>query len=418
MEINTTTDTVPQFGEQSIKEKIFKILSLSVPVLMGIFLFFVPFPHTTAIKEICFYGSIFIVLILICVKKIDFSFKSPLTFPFMLFVAWAFIGLFFALDKGNSIHDFRAHLLKYIVFYYILINSFNSRKRLIGLSWVIIISATIFSIGEIYYFYFMLGNSFSAKLVTGLPEIPVNWVGYITVTAAIFSLHHIITASNLYVKTISFISLFPLCILSVLTQARSTVLALFLSVIILCFKNKKILIACLGIILIAIAMTPLKNRFIHVNPITSLRFDINYMTFEIIKDFPIIGIGFGMETYKNGKHINLEEYNKKVPEKYRQSSIHNDPHSMLPSIAVRTGLVGLALFVYILFISFKMCWDCIRNGKDDFIKRWGRCVAAVFVVVIVIGNFEPFFSHVPEVVLYTSFAMMTILWRLNKADPL
>ena len=395
-------------------DNFFAFLNKCVAVLIGIFIFFNPFPHTTSIKEICFYGSVIIVLILIHFKKVDFSFKSPLTLPFVLFAAWAFIGLFFALDKGNSIHDFRAHLLKYLVFYYILINSFNSRKQLVGLSWIIIVSATIFSIGEIYYFYFMLGNSFSAKLVTGLPEIPVNWVGFITIPAAIFSLHHIITTSNLYVKIISFISLFPLCILSVLTQARSVTLALFLSVIILCFKNKKILIACLGIILIVIAMTPLKNRFIHVDPITGLRLDINYTTFEIIKDFPIIGIGFGMETYKNGKYINLEEYNKRVPEKYRQSSIHNDPHSMLFSIAVRTGLVGLALFLYILFMSFKMCWNCIRHGKDDFIKRWGRCVASVFVVVIVIGIFEPFFSHVPEVVFYTSFAMMTILWRINQ----
>ena len=383
---------------------------------MGIFIFFNPFPHTTTIKEICFYGSVIIVLILICFKKIDFSFKSPLTLPFALFTAWAFIGLFFALDKGNSIHDFRAHLLKYLMFYYILINSFNSRKRLVGLSWIIIISATIFSIGEIYYFYFMLGNSFSAKLVTGLPEIPVNWVGFITIPAAIFALHHIITASNLYVKTISFISLFPLCILSVLTQARSAALALFLSVIILCFKNKKILIACLGIILIVIYISPLKNRFIHANPITALRLDINYTTFEVIKDFPIIGIGFGIETFRNEKHINLEEYNKRIPEKYRQSSILNDPHSMLPSIAVRTGLVGLALFVYILFISFKMCWNCIRHRKDDFIKNWGMCVASVFVVVIVIGIFEPFFSHVPEVVFYTMFAVITIIWKRMRRE--
>ncbi len=416
--MDTIRDTSPQLSEQSTREKIFKILNLSVPVLMGIFIFFNPFSHTTSIKEICFYGSVIIVLILIYFKKIDFSFKSPLTLPFVLFTAWAFIGLFFALDKGNSIHDFRAHLLKYLVLYYILINSFNSRKQLVGLSWIIIISATIFSIGEIYYFYFILGNSFSAKLVTGLTEIPVNWVGFITVTAAIFSLHHIITSNNLQIKIISAISLLPLCALSVLTQARSAVLALFLSVIILCFKNKKILIACLGIILIVIYISPLKNRFIHVDPITGLRLDINYTTLEIIKDFPTIGVGFGMETFRNVKCVNLEEYNKRVPEKYRQSSIHNDPHSMLPSIAVRTGLVGLALFLYILFISFKMCWNCIRHGKDNFIKRWGRCVASVFVVVIVIGAFEPFFSHVPEVVFYTIFAVMTILWRLNKADPL
>ncbi len=414
--MDTITEPTLQLNEQNTKEKIFKILKLSVPTLMGIFIFLNPFPHTTSIKEICFYGSVIIVLILIYFKKIDFPFKSPLTLPFALFTAWAFIGLFFALDKGNSLHDFYAHLLKYMVLYYILINFFNSRNRLIGLSWVIIISATIFSIGEIYYFYFILGNSFSAKLVTGLPEIPVNWIGYITVSAAILSLHYIITASNLYVKAISFIPLFPLCTLSILTQARSAVLALFLSVIILCFKNKKILVVCLGIMLIVTAMTPIKNRFIHANPIIGLRLDIHRTTIEVIKDFPIIGIGFGMETYRNGNVINLDIFNKRISPKYRQDFIHNDPHSMPFSIAVRTGLIGFALFLYILFISFKMCWNCIRHGTDDFITRWGRCVASVFVAVIVIGIFEPFFSHVPEVIFYTTFAMMTILWHLNKAD--
>ena len=154
MDIDTTADTSPQFREQNTKEKIFTILTLSVPVLMGIFIFFNPFPHTTAIKEICFYSSFFIVLVLIYFKKIDFSFKSPLTLPFVLFTAWVFIGLFFALDKENSIHNFRAHLLNYLVLYYILINFFNSRKRLHGLSWIMIISATIFSIGGIYYISF------------------------------------------------------------------------------------------------------------------------------------------------------------------------------------------------------------------------------------------------------------------------
>jgi len=404
-----------QIENLKTSEGVFDLLRLSVPILMGIFIFFNPFPHTTAIKEICFYSSFFIVLILIYFKKIKFSFKSPLTLPFALFTAWVFIGLFFALDKGNSIHDFRAHLLNYLAIYYILINFFNSRKRLIGLSWVIIISATIFSIGEIYYFYFMLGNSFFTKLLPGLTEIAVNQIGFITVTAAIFSLYYIVTTGTLYVKIISLVCLVPLCILSVLTQTRSTALALFLSAILLC-KNKKIMVVWLGIISIVVAMTPVGNRFIHINPITDLRLDINRTTLEIIKDFPIIGIGFGMETYGNRKYINLNEYNKKVPVKYRQKSIHIFPHSILFSIAVRTGLVGFALFLYILFMSVKTCWNCIRHGKDDFIRRWGLCVASVLAGVIITGIFEAWSRHVQEVVLYTTFAMMTVVWKLDHVE--
>ena len=43
-----------------------KFLEQSVPVLIGIFIFFNPFPHTTAIKEIGYYLSVLILGIRIC----------------------------------------------------------------------------------------------------------------------------------------------------------------------------------------------------------------------------------------------------------------------------------------------------------------------------------------------------------------
>ena len=395
-----------QLNALNTRGKIFKLLNLSVPVLMGIFIFLNPFPHITSLKEACFYGSVIITLILACFRKIDFSFKSPLTLPFALFFIWVFIGLFFALDKGGSIHDFRTHLLKYIVFYYILINYFNSSNRLVYLSWIVIFSSAIFSAGEIIYFYAMLGNTLSTKLVTGIAEVPVNLIGFFAVPAAIFSFHNIITDNNLRIKIISLLCLLPISILCFLTQTRSTVLALFLSVIILCFKNKKILVVCLGILFIATAMSPIKDRITNGDLIRALRLGIHYTTLQVIKDFPIMGIGFGMETYGNGEFFDLKKYNKKVPEKYR-GYIYTDPHSMPFSIAVRTGLIGLAFFLNILFVTFMMGWRCIRQGKDD---DWARSLISAVVAVLVIGFFEPSFSHVPEVVIYTLLAMMTIVF--------
>ena len=107
---------------------IFQWLNKSIPVLIGIFIFFNPFPHTTAVKEICFYLSVLIVLILYLFKKKDFDFKTPFMLSFALFVSWSFLGLFFALDKNNSIHDFYSHLMRYIILYFILINLFRSKK--------------------------------------------------------------------------------------------------------------------------------------------------------------------------------------------------------------------------------------------------------------------------------------------------
>jgi hypothetical protein len=390
-------------------------LNLSVPVLMGIFIFLNPFPYTTAIKEIAFYGSVGIILILACFKKLEFSFRSPLSLPFGLFALWAFIGLFFALDKENSIHDFQTHLLKYLIFYYVLINYFDSRKRLSYLSWIIIIPVALVSLVMIIRFYGVLGNYLSTRLVTGMPEIAANGMGILVVPALLFSIHHVITASRLTVTAAPLISSIPLFVIILLIQARASIVAFLISIFILLGKYKKILVSILVILLVSTMMTSFKSRFLDPDFNTSLRLNTHYITSEIIKDYPLWGIGFGMETYGNRKFIDLETYNKRIPEKYR-GYILKDPHSMPFSVAVRTGLIGLGLFLYMLFISFRMAWKCIEQKKDKWVSHWGYCSMAAMAGVLVIGFWEPFFSHVPEVVFYTLLAMITILWKQNKKD--
>jgi len=386
---------------------------------MGIFIFFNPFSHTTAVREICFYSSFFIVLILIYFKKVEFSFNSPLTLPFALFTAWAFIGLFFALDKGNSIHDFRAHLLEYLAIYYILVNFFNSRKRLIILSWIIIISAAIFSIGGLTYFYFISGNSIPATRIT-FQETPMGIIGFVTLFAILLSLLHFSREINLYQKLILLIAFAGMVIITLLTQSRGSLLGLVFSLLVLLPKNKKAVFIFSLFIIIAFSFVPFKNH-LTLNAIqnkfrNSSRINKIWPThFEIIKDYPISGIGFGMDEMSCHQDL-WDKYSAKVSSERRVVAI--DPHNILVSTALRLGLVGLVLFFYIIFAFARMSCFTIKHGKDDFIKRWGLCITAVFVAWFIKGMFEPALSHVPAIILYTTFAMMTILWKLNsEPDP-
>jgi len=412
--MHATTDTVPQLSEQSSREKIFKILSLSVPVLMGIFLFFVPFPHTTAIKETCFYGSVTIVLILIYFKKIDFSFKSPLTLPFALFTAWALIGLFFALDKGNSLHDFRAHLLKYLAIYYILINFFSSRKRLTILSWTIIISAAIFSIGGLVYFYVILKNPISIRF--GFSRMmAIDLIGFVTIFAMLLSMRQFRLETNWYRRAILVVCLLGTSMATYLTMSRGSLGAVFIALIVFFVKKNKLLVVFLIIFsLIAVRSVPvLKSRLSFSAALKDIRVGINLTTLEIIKDYPVTGIGFGMRTYGYSNFIDLEKYNAKIPPQYRQQTVIRSPHNSLAGVAVRTGIVGLALFLFIYFIFVRLGWKIIRYGKDDFIKDWGVCIMAAFIGVFVQALFADGMFGPQAIVLYTIFAIMTILWQLN-----
>ncbi|MCD6376251.1 MAG: O-antigen ligase family protein, partial [Caldisericaceae bacterium] len=378
------------------------------------FIFFNPFSHTTAIKEICFYGSVTIVLTLIYFKKIDFSFRSPLTLPFALFTAWAFIGLFFAVHKENSIHDFYAHLLKYLAIYYILLNFFNSRKRLNLLSWVIIISTTVFSIGGMIYFYLILGNNFpKARIV--FQETPSGIIGFVTIFAIMLSLHFISKRVNFYQKLVLMLSLAATVLITFFTLSRGSLLALVLSLLLLFVKNKKVVIIFSVFMVIALSVVPLKNSLtfdaMQKKILNSARINKIWPThFEIIKGFPIFGIGFGMDEMSCNQEL-WDKYSAKVSPERRVVAI--DPHNIVVSTALRVGLVGLALFLYIIFAFARMCWITIRHGSDNFIKSWGLCMTAAFVAWFAKGMFEPALSHVPAIVLYTIFAMMTILWKLD-----
>jgi O-antigen ligase len=414
MDINTTKDTTLQFSEQNTREKIFKVLNLSVPVLMGIFIFFNPFPHTTSIKEICFYGAVIIVLILICFKKIDFSLKSPLTLPFALFIAWVFIGLFFALDKGNSLHDFRAHLLKYLAIYYILVNFFNSRKRLIILSWIIIISVTIFSIGGLTYFYVILKNPISTRF--GFSQMMnIDLIGFVTIFAMLLSLRQFRLETQWYRRAILVVCLLGTLAATYLTMSRGSLGAVFIALIVFFVKKNKLLVVFLIIFsLIAVRTVPgLGGRFSLKNTLKDIRVGINLTTLEIIKDYPITGIGFGMETYGYSDFIDLAKYNAKISPQYQQKTVIRSPHNSFADIAVRAGVVGLALFLFIYFIFVRLGWKMILYGKDNFIKDWGVCIMAAFIGVFVQELFADGMFGPQAIVLYTIFAMMTILWKLN-----
>ena len=415
--MSTTTNTTLQFSKQSTREKILNILNMSVPVLMGIFIFFNPFSHTTAIKEICFYSSFFIVLILIYFKKIDFSFKSPLTLPFALFVIWAFIGLFFALYKQNSIHDFYAHLLKYLAIYYILINFINPKKSFELLSWIIIISGAIFSIGGIIYFYIISGNPISARM--GFPDIAsINNVGIINLFPFLLSLKHFTKEGKLHQKVILLVVLAGTLAGMLLTQTIGAILGIIFSLVILFFNNKKTVIIFFLLLIITVGFLPVQNRLtpnaVGNKLIHDERIHIWNTYFKIIKDRPIIGSGFGMQTYEKKLLSKYKQYRSEMPDSTRiNTHVFFTPHNMFIDTAVRLGFVGLALFINIIFVFIYMCFKMIKYGQDDFIRKWALYLLSALAGYLTQAMFADILMRAQFIVLYIIFAMITILWRLN-----
>lgn len=392
--------------------------SNAVVALMTIFVFVIPFRFNTAIQEISFYTALFLAISLHTFKKKTITLQSPLTISFALLVVWAFIGLFFALNKENSVHDFYAHLLKHIMLFFLLINFFQTKKQFLLLVWSIVASMILFSVVAVIHFYLIMGNPLSARLL--YVNIPVNIISVIAIPSLLLAFHQLLKTPYLYEKIILIVGIIVVASTILLTASRFTVATTLLCLLILCANNspKTLLIPIL--IILMISFLPVKERFINGNIIKEVpqqeRLRLSYPFIEMVKDYPITGVGFGMSTYAGGKLV--ERYNAKLSPLDRQDHPMPYPHNTFLDIAVRLGVVGLLIFFYIAFNYFRAGWRIMRNSQDDFLKGWVFCLMVSFLALLMIGMFESFLGFSVSIVLYIQCAMMVILWRIYSELPL
>lgn len=401
-------------------EKFFRLLNFSIPLLMGIYVFANPFP-LSALNRICFYLSVLALLVLIGFRKTAFSLRSPLTLPFILFSLWAVFGLFFTLDFDNTLHDLRVHLLEYLIIFYLLTNYFNSQKRLEILAVVVISSSTIFALGTDVIYYFIDDFPFSSRLGIGADfrEMPCINIGFLTLPA-IFLAFNRLQNSKAIMHTILYTgALLILIITTFLTQSRGTLLGLLAALIILCLSNRKFILVLIAALILALFIPGLTDRFDPEKMINDERNKTNHLAMEVIKAHPVTGLGFGMRIYPNSGLVDLKKLNEHFPAEYQQESVIPYPHNTILDITVRTGVIGLVLFLIILFVSFLLLWKVFWTTKNQYLKSWSICLTACFVSFLVPALFTDTTFGPRAIIFYTLLAMITILWNLarNKKIP-
>jgi O-antigen ligase len=387
-----------------------------IVVLITLFIFAIPFHYNTAIQEICFYTALALASFLVAIRKAPFSLKSPLTVPFALLVMWAFIGLFSALNKENSITDFYGHLLKYLILFYLMVNFFDTKRRFTLIAWILVSSTTIFTFGLIAYFYFILRNPLSVRLLS--IDIPVNILSVVTIFPCLLTANTFFRTKYFSLRIILIFCLFTLALSIISTGSRFSVSVLVLSVAPFFITHKKGALLLAIFIIILIFCLPVKSKFVTSDFMNNIKNDprlfLSNPFVEIIKTHPLTGIGFGLDTYADKKLI--EKYNEKLEKTARLGeqwySSYYYPHSIYIDIAARLGIVGLLIFFYISFAYFRTGWLIMRRSRDDFLRSWSLCLMTSFFALLVIGIFESFLGFSVSVVLYIQYAMMMILWRL------
>ncbi len=392
-----------------------------VPFLVLVFIALNPFPHTTAIREISYYSTAAL-LMFYFYRYHDWSvLKTPLTLPFALFTGWAVIGLFWALDVSASANDIRSHLLKYIVLFLLLTIFFNSRGKIRLLFWTIIVSVVISGFHDMYYFYVVGKNTFMTRMCIPYHQLPVGPLGFMALFAITLVVHLLRTGEGFWGKCVLTVCSGGLFLILFVTQMRSLMVTLPFVIVTLFWDKKKLLLAVMLIVIICLYLFSTQLRSFENQVSETDRLTINYMSLLLIKERPITGIGFSMETPANNKLIDHKALRAKVPQKLKNETVeYSSPHNMWLGLAVRLGLVGLLLFIFIIIQGVWMCVAGRKQHDNHELRLRGQLCLCLLVLFSVYGLFNEVFMHFLEALLCVLFATIALLYceaqKLNNPE--
>jgi len=382
--------------------------------LMLLVIFLNPFPHTTFLDQLFFYAAI-LPMIAMARNKFDvFYYKTPLLYPLALFLFWAAISVVFALDKPDSAHDLYSHLIRYLIFYLVVINLFGTKKRLLLLAGCVVISEFIFAGGGLILYYGILGHDIVSRLfLDGFKAIAPDTIPFGFMLGLFLAVWLFEICQNKFQRSFLAVAIVVLILSTIATQSRGAVLALCIAFPVQLWNHKKILSLLMLAIILIIAIGPMQNRIQAQNFKDNARSGLILYSIEIIKDYPILGTGFSIDTFRNPEFIDKERYRSRIPEKYKKNPFDR-PHNMFLSMATRTGLVGMLLYAGWFAGSVFMCCRLILYGKDLFIQSLSRCCLALLTMFLANGVLQVMTTHFIDMVQFIIFSLLIVIWKINK----
>ncbi len=275
---------------------------------------------------------------------------TELNIPLFAFILTSMVSLIHSKYIFKSFEGLFFRWLEYVMLYFVIVETINNRKRLLNVLTIMLLSAGIIGIdGIIQYF---TGVDLIRRHPLVLNRVTASF-GYFNTFAM-----YLVGIIPIYVCLILFglrsnklrwlmtLFTFILMVCLALTYSRGGWLALFLSLVFIGFlRDRRILIGLIIFICVSPFLLPdsIKERVAYTwkKQGDSGRLVIWRGAIRMIEDRPFFG--HGLNTF-------MSNYPKYRTDNSKGSHLSHNCYLM---IAAETGLIGFAMFMWIIFILFK-----------------------------------------------------------------
>ena len=325
--------------------------------------------------------------------------KTALNLPLLLLFIISCVSIFNSINLPDSLRGGVLRFLQFSFIFLIVAAEIKDRKHIDKIVASLILGLTLISVDEIWQVFsghdFIRG--YEPIINLGMVRATASFKDANTLGIYVSAIAPLILGLAIYhskwKKKAVFIFLSILALAAVaLTYSRPTLLAVYVALFFLAIAGKKkVLIAFLAVFtLLSPFMLPKAVKTVakdvNYNPIRFMcnddRIAIYRNSLNMIKAHPYIGVGVNtyMKNYKQYKEF--PEYRNVVTSDFLYA------HNNFLHMAAEIGLIGLAIFVWLLFKLFREAPSVYRHLQSDYLKAIYLSLMACLIAFLVNGLTE------------------------------
>ena len=393
----------------------------SMEVLLDFFLVvlvvILPFEKRTAmIVNTGLYGALGLIVILALARRTNIRIRTPLDLPIFALVLVAVVSTLFSVDPLVSLKSIHRTLIQFLLVYYLVIYAANSMQRVKLLAFAFVAGSVPVSIYGIFTFFSKEGLLDGRVHSTFYhPTRLANYLVFVVAISLLLEAHYR-SRKALQVGFSIVFALASLCLVG--TASRGATLGLLLGFLIVFGPRKRWLWLMLAVIVAAsIAIVPFQSKHLHFIKVAecfSKRIDVNMLLGErrllwqsgmrMIKDHPVIGIGYG-------KTFNLLYKSAYAPRGATQD--HSSAHNIFLEFALEMGPLGLTVFLWLHIMIFVSGFRLVRRRLRP--NTFARALAAgilIGLIGVTFNGLANYFYKDRLILIYWLF--VGIIFSLNR----
>ena len=276
-------------------------------------------------------------------------------------ILWILLGILMLFSSCYASDIYVSYLylyayIKYLLLYFLIINMLDSWKSIRSLMWLLTITGLFMFFYGVYASFFASADKPIMRMISFV-EDPNSFAIKLMPLVA-FSYILIKTEKLRILKIVALILLISLILSIILTFSRGGMIALFIMLSFIGFKeikHKRNIFFIVMFILLLLLIIPQELMFFRIGTITNINLDASIIQrVKILKgalrmflDHPIWGVGAG----------NFITHSKI----YCGTILGRVAHNSFLHVAAENGIIGLLLFSSILALTFKNLIYCCKN---------------------------------------------------------